>query len=165
MRSASRYCSTAFLFVILLNGYLFAQFSEKDKLLLQLSKESNDTNRIKILIRLGSAYAKNDSEQDHWFKEVHDLSRLKRFGHGLAFDKYYEGCLLLRKGSVDEAIVNKAIEYFLRARGIFKTFDPYSYTNESQSIGMMYMEWGNQEKADEIRHRAHLGIDFSHGQF
>ncbi len=43
----------------------------------------------------------------------------------------------------------KAIEYYLRAWDIFKTFDPAGCANEKQSIGSEYLAWGNLDKAEE----------------
>jgi len=223
MKSSTRYTWLTLLLIFLFIGHLVAQLSDRDKLILQISKETNDTSRIKLLIRFGMVYAVNDSEQDRCFQKVHDLSMKKKFGYGLVFGKYYEAQLLLRHGKVDEAIekykrcidaldsmqivesiisplsevrilynsegkqvekfqyyadkiafykihgpkvniatclhaiggyysffsnYDKAIEYFLRAREIYKSFDPFGYANEDQSIGTMYLEWGNLDKAE-----------------
>jgi tetratricopeptide (TPR) repeat protein len=212
------------LILILFSGRnTFAQPSDRDKLLLQISKEANDTTRIKLLIRLGMVYALNDADQDRWLNEVDELSRIKKYGYGLVFGKYHEARRLVRIGKVDQAIekykecidgldslriiqpiisplselrllfnlqgkqvdkfqyytdkivfykrqgpkeniatclhaiggyysffanYDKAIEYFLRAREIYKSYDPTGYANEIESIGTMYLEWGNLDKAE-----------------
>jgi tetratricopeptide (TPR) repeat protein len=223
MKTTPGYCCFISILFFLFSWNLFAQQSDRDNLLRQISNETNDTSKVKLLIYAGMVYAVNDTEQDRYFREVHAISMFKKFSYGLAFDKYYEGCLLLRKGKVDEAIINykrcintldsmhrfqpiisplselrllfnsagkqvdrfqyysekivfyknhgpreniatclhalggsysffgnydKAIECFLRARAIFKSLDPYSYANEGQSIGIMYLEWGNLDKAE-----------------
>jgi len=43
----------------------------------------------------------------------------------------------------------KAIEFYMRAWEVFKTFDPAGCTNEKQTIGGEYLAWGNLEKAEE----------------
>jgi len=43
----------------------------------------------------------------------------------------------------------KAIQYYMRAWEVCKTFDPAGCANEQQVIGAEYMEWGNLEKAEE----------------
>ncbi len=43
---------------------------------------------------------------------------------------------------------DKSIEYYLRARESYKTFDTLGYVVENQVIGGMYLEWGNLDKAE-----------------
>jgi len=43
----------------------------------------------------------------------------------------------------------KAIEYYMRAWDIYKTFDPAGCANEKQNIGSEYLAWGNLDKAEE----------------
>ena len=42
---------------------------------------------------------------------------------------------------------DKAIEYYMRARDVFKSFDPFGYATEGAVIGNSYLLWGNPEKA------------------
>jgi len=44
----------------------------------------------------------------------------------------------------------KAIEYYMRAWDIYKTFDPAGCANEEQNIGSEYLIWGNLGKAEEF---------------
>ncbi len=43
----------------------------------------------------------------------------------------------------------KAIEYYMRAWDVYKTFDPAACANEKQNIGSEYLAWGNLGKAEE----------------
>jgi sensor histidine kinase YesM len=43
---------------------------------------------------------------------------------------------------------DKSIEYYLRAREVYKSFDPFGSANETGVIGKCYMEWGNLAKAE-----------------
>jgi tetratricopeptide (TPR) repeat protein len=42
----------------------------------------------------------------------------------------------------------KAIEYYMRAWDIYKTFDLVACANEKQNIGSEYLAWGNLDKAE-----------------
>jgi tetratricopeptide (TPR) repeat protein len=44
---------------------------------------------------------------------------------------------------------DKAIEYYMRAQEVYRTFDPIDYNNEQQVIGSQYLLWGNLDKAEE----------------
>lgn len=44
---------------------------------------------------------------------------------------------------------DKAIEYYIRAGEVYKSFDPIGYENEQQVIGSVYLLWGNFSKAEE----------------
>jgi tetratricopeptide (TPR) repeat protein len=44
---------------------------------------------------------------------------------------------------------DKAIEYYIRARDAFKSFDPFSAENDLECVGVSYLEWGNLDKAEE----------------
>jgi len=48
----------------------------------------------------------------------------------------------------DLADYDKAIGYYIRARGVYKSFDTLGYVNEQQVIGSLYLEWGNLDKAE-----------------
>jgi hypothetical protein len=81
-----------------------AKKSDADSLRLKIALETNDTVRIKLLIRLGLNYAENDSLANGYLKEAYDLSVKKRYRYGLAFGQYYKVLELTEKGSYDEAI-------------------------------------------------------------
>jgi len=212
------------LLIILFSMNLVAQQSEDSKLRILISKESNDTTRINLLIKLGLNYPVSDTEQYNCMKEVYDLSRKNNYRYGLVFRNYYQALQLWRMYRYDEAIVkckqciddldsmyykqylagplslirflfnsagkqvekfkyytdkvdfykihgpieniadcyhgiagyywfiadyDKAISYYMRAQEVFKTYDPSGYTNEEISIGRIYLEWGNLDKAEE----------------
>ena len=44
---------------------------------------------------------------------------------------------------------DKAIEYYMRARDVYKTFDSIGVINEYVFIGNAYLRWGSLEKAEE----------------
>jgi len=104
MRISARNCLLSILLLLLFKGNSFTQFSDIDKLRLQISKETNDTSKIKLLVYLGINYYPNDPEQDRCFKEANDLSKKKNYRYGLVVGQYYEGLQLWRKGNYDEAI-------------------------------------------------------------
>ena len=97
---------TWFLLLLILfsRGITFAVQSEVDKLHPLISKESNDTTRINLLIQSGLQYSFVSQEQISCFKEVFDLSRKINYPYGLAFGHYYEVLKLWQAGSYDSAI-------------------------------------------------------------
>ncbi len=200
-----------------------AQLYDEEILISQLSKETKDTNRIKLLIQLGLIKEFFVPEQIGRFKEVYELSKKTKFRYGLAYAPFYEAILLWQGGRYDEAIAkneicierldslgviqsidsplgiirfmfnstgkqaekfqyyvkkaayykqfgpkeniancyhgiagyyvylgdnDKAIEYYLRARDIYVTFDPFCTANEVAVIGYHYLLWGNLEMAE-----------------
>jgi tetratricopeptide (TPR) repeat protein len=44
---------------------------------------------------------------------------------------------------------DKSIEYYMRAREIYKSFDHFGYATDGLVIGSEYLNWGNLEKAEE----------------
>jgi tetratricopeptide (TPR) repeat protein len=98
-------CSWLTIFLIILfSGNSFGQQSEADKLRLQIAKETDDTNRIKLLIQLGMNVAENDSVAILSLKEANDLSVKKKYRYGLAYSQYYEVLDLCQKDRYEEAI-------------------------------------------------------------
>ncbi len=223
MKSSTHQIWSMTILIILFSGNIFAQLSGADKLRHIISKETNDTTRIKLLIQLGLSYPETDPEQDKYLQEAYDLSKKTNFRYGLAYGEYYEGILLLRSGRYEEALYkykssinrldslrivqsingplstirfvfnlagkqpekfryysekivfykrhglyentancfhgiagyyhslanyDKAIEYYLRARDVFRSFDSLGYANEQQVVGSVYLEWGNLDKAE-----------------
>jgi tetratricopeptide (TPR) repeat protein len=212
------------LLIFLSGGNISAQKEVADKLLLQISKETNDTNKIKLLVKLGFNAAIKDSAEFKCFREIYELSKKRHFLYGLANYHYYEGIQLLKRQKYDKAIekykicieeldsihvihlfysplasirtvynslgrqeekflyytgklayykkhgpientatcfhgiagyygfladYDKAIEYYLRAQAVYKSFDPLGFTNEKEAIGSEYLEWGNLDKSEE----------------
>ena len=104
MKKTTRSSWLTIILIILVIGNTFAQLSDRDRLLEQIPKENNDTNRIKLLIQLGLNYAENDSLAIIYLKEAHDLSVKNKYRPGLAYGQYYEVLKLWLEGSIDEAI-------------------------------------------------------------
>jgi hypothetical protein len=211
----------AVILIALFSGNTYAQPSHRDSLRSQIEKETNDTTRIKLMIQYALIYPRGQ-EKYNLFKDVHELSLKNNYRHGLMYDRYVEGMILVDSGKYDEAIdkykrcidgldslgiipyggplseirilfnlsgkqeekfryytdkvvfyqkhgpientadcfhgiagyyhdladYDKAIEYYLRAREVYKTFNPYGYENEGEIIGTVYKEWGNLDKAE-----------------
>lgn len=78
---------------ILFSGNTFSQSSEGDKLLLQISKETNDTSKVNLMIRYVRLYGSALDYHEH-FNEIHVLSLKNDYRPGLAYYRFYEGMLL-----------------------------------------------------------------------
>ncbi len=92
------------LLILLFRGNTFAQQSEGDKLRKQIATESNDTCKIKLLIKFGLEYTIRDSEQLWYLKKAFDLSKKNNYRYGLLFGQYYDGLLLSHAGNYNEAL-------------------------------------------------------------
>ena len=216
-------CLLTILFLWSMEGAA-GQTTAKDSLRRQISKETNDTVRIKLLIKLGLTTPVSDSELDKCLKEAFERSKKIQFRYGLVFGRYYEGRLLSSTGNYNAALekvksciegldslkiiqpteyplntirfifnlagrqaekfqyysrkaayykrngpienladcyhgiagyyyflgdYDKTIEYYLRAREVYKSFDPFGYATDGAGIGNTYLLWGNLEKAEE----------------
>ena len=86
------------------SGITLGQKNDVDELRFQISKETNDTNRVKLLIKLGLIYFDRDSLEDQCFLEVYNISKKTHFLYGLAYYHYYEGIQLSKNRKYDEAI-------------------------------------------------------------
>jgi hypothetical protein len=104
MKYSSLNCLSILVLILLFSGNFFAQQPGGDKVRLLISKEKNDTSKIKLLIDFALNYTRNDQEEDSCLKIVYDLSRIKKYRYGLAFGRYYEGLQLAGSGRYDEAI-------------------------------------------------------------
>jgi len=60
MKSVIRHCWLICLLILVLSGNIFAQLSTREKLLLQISKETDDTSKAKLLITFGTVYFQNE---------------------------------------------------------------------------------------------------------
>ena len=211
------------LFILLFSGINLAQQPETDKLRQQISKETNDTIKAKLLINLALNYSHKEYERLGCLSEAYSLSKHKKYKYGLAWGQFYDGMLLLNNYRYEEAITkykscidaldslgivhpassplfllrllfnhigkqeekfmyyskklafykkhgpientaycyhaiaeyyrycaafDKAIEYYLRARDVFKSFDPVNCAREKETVGTAYMEWGNLDNAE-----------------
>jgi adenylate cyclase len=210
--------------ILVFNLNATAQVPDTDKLRLEVSKEINDTSRIKLLIRLGLLITLDQEESMKHLKEAYDLSRKHNFRLGLVYGRYYEGLAMWNDRKYDLAIsklkssiagldsmgiiqpmnnsplhiirllfnsagrqqekfqyysekalyykthgpvensadcyhgiagyyfylgdYDKTIEYYMRARDVYKSFDPFGYATEGAVIGNIYLLWGNLEKAE-----------------
>jgi tetratricopeptide (TPR) repeat protein len=103
MKSPTRNCWFIVILFILLSINTLAQLSIKDKVLSQISKETNDTIRIKLMVRYVMLWAPLQ-EDKKWFDEIYTLSIKNNYQPGLMYYRFYEGQLLADKGMFDEAI-------------------------------------------------------------
>ena len=209
---------------LLLFGNTFAQQPDADILRLQIAKETNDTSKVKLLLRFIQDFPDSGSVCEIYLKEAYYLARKYNYRYGLAECNYYEGLMAAQNGRYDEAIArskrfidvldsmhviqhldrfplfdirklynesgkqtekfqfytekvafykthgpkenlaacyhgiagyyyylgdyDKSIEYYLRAREVYTSFDLSGSANETGVIGKMYMEWGNLAKAE-----------------
>ena len=90
------------LLIFLFNGINYGQTTEADKLRLQIVKETNDTVKINLLVKLGLNYAENDSLAIIYLKEAYELSVKKNYSYGLAFGQYYKVLQLTDIGKYDD---------------------------------------------------------------
>ena len=222
MKTAGKAIQVILLLLLLGNGNLIAIPSEREKLRLEILKESNDTARIKMMVRYVMVYVQAE-DMRKWYDEIDRLSIKCNYRPGLIYKQFYEVLLLADSGRYIEAIdkckacisgldslgivqpsdyplynirflfmragkpvemfkyytaklyfykkhgpsentancfhglalyylsladYDKAIGYFMRARDIYSSFDPLGVKNEKGTIGEIYMEWGNLDKAE-----------------
>ncbi len=76
------------------------------------------------------------TEKLAFYKKYGPIENMANCFHGIAGYYYHI------------ADYNKAIEYYLRARELYKSFDHFGYVNEKQVVGSVYLEWGNLGKAE-----------------
>jgi tetratricopeptide (TPR) repeat protein len=91
------------LLILFINVNMFAQQSEKDKLRMQISKETNDTIKIKLMVRFVMVFGQFEG-YEKWYSEIHELSKKTNFRQGLIYNRFYEGLLLADENRYDEAI-------------------------------------------------------------
>ena len=89
--------------IILLSGNTFAQQTQGEKLLIQISKETNDTSKIKLMVRYLMHFAPIPDHKK-WYDTITQLSLKTNFRQGLTYHLLYEGLQLSEKGKFDEAI-------------------------------------------------------------
>jgi tetratricopeptide (TPR) repeat protein len=103
MKPTTRNCWSIVILFILLSGNTLAQLSVKDKVLSQISKETNDTIRIELMVRYVMLWAPLQ-ENKKWFDEIQKQSLKNNYPPGLIYYRFFEGQLLADKGMFDEAI-------------------------------------------------------------
>ena len=103
MKSILRNSWLTLILIILFSREPFARQSDHDKLRVQISKATSDTNRINLLIKMGM-FAPTFSERDSCLKEVLELSKKINYRYGLIFGHFYEALLLSNAGRYNEAI-------------------------------------------------------------
>ncbi|MCX6267010.1 MAG: histidine kinase, partial [Bacteroidetes bacterium] len=91
------------LLILVFSGNSFAQKSLADSLRLQIPKQTNDTNKIKLLIRLALLINVGQEEMTECLKQVNDLSRKNHYRPGLIYGRYYEGLVMWDNNHLDSA--------------------------------------------------------------
>jgi tetratricopeptide (TPR) repeat protein len=95
---------------------------------------------IRILFNLAGKQAekfKYYSEKATYYKRYGPIENIADCYHGIA--GYY----------LSLADYDKAIECYMRAQGVYKSFDPFGYATAVAVIGETYLLWGNLEKAQQ----------------
>ncbi|MEI8004562.1 MAG: histidine kinase [Bacteroidota bacterium] len=91
------------LLIILFSSNNIASASEKDRLLVQISKEASDTTRIKLIVRYAMIYAQA-RELKRLYDEISRLSLKNHYRPGLIYTRFFEVLCLADSGRQDEAI-------------------------------------------------------------
>jgi tetratricopeptide (TPR) repeat protein len=127
------------LLILCFEGRIFAQLPEREMLPLQIAEETNDTARIKLMVRYVMRYAPLP-EIKKWYDEIHTLSLKNNYRPGLIYNRFYEGYLLSSEGKFDEAIVKiKSCIDGLDSLGVIQ---PWQYP--LYQIRFMYFSAGRQ---------------------
>ena len=79
MKPTTRNSRLTLLLLLWFSGITLGQKKDVDKLRNQISKETNDTSRVKLLIKLAFSEAGKDSVAAQCFREVYKLSKKKQF--------------------------------------------------------------------------------------
>ena len=103
---------------------MFSQLPERERILIQIENEPNDTVRIKLIIRYVMVWSQYLDDKK-WFDEIYKLSIKNNFRQGLIYYRYYEGIQLSDKGNYEDAIAKvKSCIDGLDSIGIIQ---PYAY--------------------------------------
>jgi len=89
--------------ILLIGGKVVAQQSEQEKLPFLIANETNEVNRINLIVRYAMLYAPTRDFR-HWFDEIHSLSKKNNYRPGLVYGRYYEAIILADSGKYNEAI-------------------------------------------------------------
>ncbi len=104
-----------FLFIGMAPGSMAFGQGKKDSLLLEFRKEKHDTNYVKTLLRLSSAYkAKNYDSSLYFAKRAKDLAQELNFRSGVAKSYSRMGSVWSKHGKYDSAsyVYHEALRYF-----------------------------------------------------
>ena len=104
MKSTSHNIWLPLLLLFLLSGTAFPQKKVADSLRKLIEKETNDTSKVKLLIKLGFNSDTKDSAEVKCFREVYALSKKRNFLYGLAYFHCYEGIRLWKNRNYYEAL-------------------------------------------------------------
>ncbi|MEI7980300.1 MAG: histidine kinase [Bacteroidota bacterium] len=91
------------LLILLLRGNVIAQQNEGDHLRQQISNETNDTSKIKLIVMYVNLYAPV-SEYKKCYDDIYALSLKHNYRPGFIFKRFYEGLQLSDRGKYDEAL-------------------------------------------------------------
>jgi tetratricopeptide (TPR) repeat protein len=103
MKKATSYSWLMLILILFFAGKIFAQLPEREMLPLEIAKETNDTTRIKLIIRYVMRWAPLP-EFKKWYDEIQALSLKNNYKPGLIYARFYEGYMLSSEGKYDEAI-------------------------------------------------------------
>ena len=103
MKFHTRHRWSILLLILLFSSNAVAQQNEEAYLRQQIAIETNDTTRIKLMVRYGLAYGQF-LDQKKWYGEIKKLSVKNHYSPGLIYYRFYEGLELSDQGKYDEAI-------------------------------------------------------------
>ena len=222
MKTTIRHSWVILLLILLFSGKTVADQPGKSKLLVQISKETNDTSRINLLIRYVLLYGEIQDMAQR-YNEIKELSLKYNYYPGLIYNRFFDGMLLSNSCKFDESILkfksciegldslgiiqpvqyplglirimfdfggrqvekftyyldkisyykrhgpientancyygiggyyfylanyDKAIEYYMHAQDVYRSFDSMGFSSVIGEIGNAYLRWGNLEKAE-----------------
>jgi tetratricopeptide (TPR) repeat protein len=81
-----------FMLTILFSRNAVAQISEGEVLRLQITKETNDTSKVKLMIRYVMYYAPNQ-DYYNWLDSIQELSQKNRYKQGLIYKRFKQAVL------------------------------------------------------------------------
>jgi tetratricopeptide (TPR) repeat protein len=105
MKSSLLICFLAPVLMLLYSNPAPCQYPEVEKLRFDISHETSDTSRIKLLVTLALHFSlRGDSGQMICLKKAYDLSKKTNFRYGLIYGLYYEALLLQKQGDYDRSL-------------------------------------------------------------
>jgi tetratricopeptide (TPR) repeat protein len=127
------------LLALVVSGNTLAQQTQGELLLDRISKENNDTSKIKLMVQYLMYYAPIP-EDKMWYDKIQALSKKTNFRQGLLYYRLYEGLQLSEQGKFDEAIarVKSCIE------GLDSLHVIQSYGYPLYQLRFIYIQAGRQ---------------------